>query len=333
MRESLYQLPVIGYLVKWLALQLRLPVRIEQIYARQDHMETWQLDLARLAGRVEEQKAELAALRQQLAELDSDLQGAKRQQRAAISAMAPSASPGKSAEPAGAANLDLYYLEFENKFRGSEAMVAERLKGYQPFIDELVRSGKQLPAMDLGCGRGEWLSLLKQNGIKATGVDLNTLMIEHCKAKSLDVTYGDALAALKAVPDGSLMLVSGFHIVEHLSFSDLMSLLEEAYRCLCIGGLAIFETPNPESLHVSMHNFYVDPTHKSPIPPVSLEFMLERSGFKHIDGLRFNVPPPGDAAEEAAVDRLPGSLKGPLRAGTDYALVARKGMRAAASPK
>jgi len=174
------------------------------------------------------------------------------------------------------------YLEFEASFRGSPELVRERLKRNLDYF-QFDPEQPSLPVLDLGCGRGEWLQLLKEEGIRAIGVDSNTAMIESCKQAGLEVHMGDALQYLAALPANSLGGLTAFHIIEHLPLGVLVRLIDEARRVVCPGGVVIFETPNPENLITGACNFYVDPTHRNPLPPALVAFLLKARGFERVE--------------------------------------------------
>ena len=117
--------------------------------------------------------------------------------------------------------------------------------------------------LDIGCGRGEWLELLKKERIQARGVDRNRVFVEQCRRIDLEVEEQDALAYLGSVPDRSLSVITSFHLVEHLGFEELIRLLDEMIRALKPGGLLILETPDPENFMVGSYSFYADPTHRN----------------------------------------------------------------------
>lgn len=219
------------------------------------------------------------------------------------------------------ARLDAFYLAFEDAMRGSEDDIRAGL-GYYLETIAAVTAVCDGPVLDLGCGRGEWLSLLRDNGYAARGIDLSPTMVDICRAKGLDATLADALSALRAIPDASLSVVSGFHIIEHLPFPILFAVFEESYRVLQPGGLALFETPNPENLLVGAHTFYHDPTHRHPLTPSSMEFLARFHGFGPIDFARLRPYPPEALVkvDSQAADRFNGHLYGPQ----DYAILARK---------
>jgi len=183
---------------------------------------------------------------------------------------------------------DNFYRAFEDKHRGSRELIKERLKVYLPFIEPFknIYKKEELKVLDLGCGRGEWIELVSENGFKALGVDIDDGMLQACKTLNLDVIHIDALEFLKKSPDDSFVVVSGFHIAEHLQFDVLQNLTKEALRVLKPGGLLILETPNPENIRVATVNFWTDPTHIRPLPPLLLSFLTEHYGFERVKTLR-----------------------------------------------
>jgi SAM-dependent methyltransferase len=176
--------------------------------------------------------------------------------------------------------IDAFYVAFENEFRGDRDLIKDRLRFYLPIIERVKAATGTALAVDVGCGRGEWLELLQEQGYAATGVDLNRCMIEECRSRGLKVELADAISYLRHVPPESLSLVTGFHIVEHLPFNQLFHLFQESMRVLVPGGMAIFETPNPECHYVSKYSFYLDPTHRNPVPQELLCFAARQAGFR-----------------------------------------------------
>jgi O-antigen chain-terminating methyltransferase len=184
-----------------------------------------------------------------------------------------------------------FYRAFEDKFRGSRELIKSRLLIYRPLVEALKKINSQPSAIDLGCGRGEWLELLSEWGVDARGVDLDQAMLSVSQSFGLNVTHADALSTLRGLPDNSQLLVSGFHIAEHLSFSILQDLVEQSLRVLKPGGVLILETPNPENFSVAAVNFYLDPTHQRPIPPKLLSFLPEYYGFLRVHVWRLQEQP------------------------------------------
>ena len=211
-----------------------------------------------------------------------------------------------------------FYRAFEDCHRGSRELIRERQHIYVPFITPLKAIYPERKALDLGCGRGEWLEILVKYGFLPLGVDLDSGMLEACHELGLPVQLGDALSTLKSLPDESQTVVSGFHIAEHIPFEDLKVLVAEALRVLKPAGLLILETPNAENLVVGAQNFYLDPTHERPIPHLLLGFLTEYSGFKRSKLLRMQEPP-------SLVGNGPVDLMSVLGgASPDYAIVAQK---------
>ncbi len=187
--------------------------------------------------------------------------------------------------------LDALYVSFEDHFRGTRSEIQQHLHVYLPHLRQAGVGGDEDPILDIGCGRGEWLELLTQQGLVARGLDRNRVMVAECRERGLLVDEADVLVGLRALPDASLGAVTGFHIIEHLPLAMLVSLLDEALRVVRPGGLLILETPNPENLRVSGYNFYFDPTHRHPLPPLLSQFLLEGRGWTPVEILRLNPYP------------------------------------------
>lgn len=192
-------------------------------------------------------------------------------------------------------DLDDFYVKFENRFRGTEDDIKERLKTYLPILKKLKLNFSKEPLLDIGCGRGELLALLKENDIRAIGLDINETMVKECLDKGFEAVQSEALDYLMKQKTGSIGAITGFHIVEHIPFNFLLRLFEECHRVLTPGGVVIFETPNPENIHVGSLSFYYDPSHLHPLPPDVLAFAIENRGFEKVDILRLH--PKGDGNE------------------------------------
>ena len=221
------------------------------------------------------------------------------------------------------------YKAFEDLHRGSHELIKSRLGVYLPFI-EVVKSiypptassstaNEGIEALDLGCGRGEWLELLKEQRVSAEGIDLDDDMLGACRAQGLKVATGDAVAYLQSLPNNSRSVISGFHIAEHLSLDHLKILVEESLRVLKPAGLLILEAPNTENLVVGTSSFYLDPTHQRPLPSQLLTFLTDYFGFARSKLLRLQEP-------ALLRDELtPVSLFNVLSAvSPDYAVIAQK---------
>lgn len=214
---------------------------------------------------------------------------------------------------------DNFYKAFEDQFRGSRELIKERLRAYQPFIENLQNIDQSASALDLGCGRGEWLEILGELKLNASGIDLDDGMLSDCRKLGLKVEQGNALTKLCAQADNSLVLISGFHLAEHLSNADLQALVKEAYRALKPGGLLILETPNTENISVATINFYFDPSHLRPIPAKLLQFLTLHFGFvrSKIIGLQ-------ESADLRDGAQAPSLFQVLNDASPDYAVIAQK---------
>ena len=177
----------------------------------------------------------------------------------------------------------LFYSAFEARFRGTSELIKDRLKIYKNIL--LKSDGAVL---DLGCGRGEWLSLLRQWGINATGIDSDPEMIRICRDQNLKVIMDDIFVSLDRYEDNSIGVISAFHVIEHLPFKMVIQLLTGCKRILKAGGFIILETPNSENIIVGSSDFYLDPTHLRPLPAKLLNFAAEYYGFQDCTVLRIN---------------------------------------------
>lgn len=168
------------------------------------------------------------------------------------------------------------YKDFEDVFRGCETDIKSRLKKYLKFVIPKEK------VVDLGCGRGEFLELLKEKRIESVGIDSNKDMINTCKKKNLNVYHGDIFNQLNRFKDDSLGTITAFQVIEHLNFRDIARLINICYKKLKKQGVLIFETPNPNNLSIFYNSFYKDPSHIKPISHSVLEFLFEKNGFnKH----------------------------------------------------
>jgi SAM-dependent methyltransferase len=167
---------------------------------------------------------------------------------------------------------ELSQRSFADLFRGPEERVRERQR---PYIALLAGHA---PLLDVGCGRGELLDLAREEGIEARGVDIDQSMVEHCRAKGLEVELADAVEALERADDGSLGAVFSAQVIEHIPHADLVRLLQLARRKLKPAGLFVAETVNPHAGH-ALKAFWVDPTHQHPLFPEAVLALCQESGF------------------------------------------------------
>jgi len=227
--------------------------------------------------------------------------------------------------PAGRPQLfsDVLYCDFESQFRGSEEEIKERVRFYIPRLEELGLGSPQMPIVDIGCGRGEWLDILRERRLLAYGVDGNSSMIATCREKGLAVEEQDGIQHLQSLPAASVGAITAFHFVEHLPFAALLSFIDEVLRVLKPGGLALFETPNPDNLLVGACTFYLDPTHQRPLPSGLLKFVMQSRGFSSIEVLALHPYPSSYHLDQAAGPAAQ-VLNERLFGCQDYALLALK---------
>ncbi|MBF0529414.1 MAG: methyltransferase domain-containing protein [Deltaproteobacteria bacterium] len=216
--------------------------------------------------------------------------------------------------------MNVLYLSFEDRFRGTQEEIKNRQKNYLPYVEAACSGMDFAPILDVGCGRGEWLELLKENGYGAKGVDINRAMISMCSDRGLEVVEAEAVEYLRQLENNSVRVITGFHIIEHLSVKTLLALFDESFRVLVSGGMVIFETPNPENLIVGACNFYYDLTHKRPLPPESTRFIIEQRGFKDTQILRLNMPKTPEHIGVQSVD----AVLDIMYSAQDYAIIGYK---------
>lgn len=234
------------------------------------------------------------------------------------------ASRNTPSAPAQSADIDpCFYLALEERFRGTPDNIRERLTDYLPLLRGntlLQQPGHCI--VDLGCGRGEWLRLLRDEGYNTLGIDLSPINTAMCQEASLEVITGDAINWLSQQPDASISCITGFHIIEHLEFSLLRTLFEQSMRVLQPGGILILETPNPENLVTGITHFHTDPTHLNPLPPALIEFMADYYGYADIEILRLHpIPDEYQIHEDSETARRCNQY---FYSAQDYALVATR---------
>lgn len=357
--RRLYRLPLIGYLLETTAAVARLPALLRSqrqleshLLAQQELLTTYLNDLRerttedsqtlsqemsqltkeqqnfstlhhqQVVGLFREQRELAERLRFFKEELDGQLaqlvDETKRQHPSAVArAKDESIQPPLSADD-GPAGMEELLAAFTEQFRGDREKVKEGLRVYLPLVREATVKGE---IVDLGCGRGEWLELLREEGFDGRGIDTNPVLVAENRERGLNVSRGEALSHLRALPDNSLGVVTAFHLIEHLSFAALIQLLDEIRRTLWPGGLLIFETPNPKNLVVGACNFYSDPTHYKPLFPETVQFLLHHRGFTdtRVQYLNPVAGSPFDDASESG-RALDGWFYGPR----DFAIIGRK---------
>lgn len=184
------------------------------------------------------------------------------------------------------ASIDSYkYVGFEDRFRGSQEDIRARLMTYLPYFEGAS------DVLDLGCGRGEFLGLLRERGVRARGLDVNHEMVEVCRERGLDVAEGDAVSYLRGLPDGALGGLVAAQVVEHLEPGYLMELLELSYHKLRPGSHIILETINPACWFAFFSSYIRDITHVRPLHPDTLGYFISASGFQQVT-VKYSAPYP-----------------------------------------
>ncbi|MGA9566858.1 MAG: methionine biosynthesis protein MetW [Candidatus Korobacteraceae bacterium] len=178
---------------------------------------------------------------------------------------------------------DFDYFAFEDIYRGDEDAIRQRQKAYLEYF-----RGRQ-NVLDVGCGRGEFLELLRDNHISAKGVELGTDQYLLCHEKGLDVVRQDLFAYLESLPNESLGGLFSAQVIEHLTASDQLRYVALAHQKTMPGSPVIFETINAQCVWAVMRNFFLDPTHVRPVHPETLKFAMESVKFKDVE-IRFSSP-------------------------------------------
>ncbi len=180
---------------------------------------------------------------------------------------------------------EAHYVAFEECFRGSSAELRRKLSDYVPYFRGSA------PVLDVGCGRGEFLELLREAGVEGHGVDGNAEMIGRCRERGLSAEVGDAIEFVARQEGASLGGIFAAQLVEHLPPRLLSKFLESCHRALRPGGRLVLETVNPRSLIALVEAFYRDLTHEKPLHPETLAFALRAAGFRDVE-LRYSSPVP-----------------------------------------
>jgi O-antigen chain-terminating methyltransferase len=242
----------------------------------------------RYEAQVNEVRTTLSVMQRAVATLKRELE-----QRGAA-AVGSAASPLlEGPSPSDSGSLNSYkYVGFEDQFRGSPKEIRDRMATYVSYFTGLR------DVLDVGCGRGEFLDLLREQGIPARGVDLNDEMAAICQSRGLQATSGDALGYLLAQPDGSLGGLFAAQVVEHLQPDYLMRLLDTAYHKLRPGSKIVLETINPACWYAFFSSYIRDVTHVRPLHPDTLRYLLVASGFQRVD-IRYSAPFPDESKLQA----------------------------------
>ena len=214
----------------------------------------------------------------------------------------PAAATPNAGSPATQSDStdDYKYVGFEDQFRGSDESVAAKLSEYVPIFAGAT------DVIDLGCGRGEFLVALRSAGVRARGVDTNADMVAVARERGLAVAKADALAYVNGLADESIGGIIAAQVVEHLSASYLMRLLDSSRRALRPGAPIVFETINPACWYAFFSSYIRDLTHVHPVHPETLQYLLRASGFERVE-IRYREPVP--ATEKLKATAVPEDVR------------------------
>ena len=173
-------------------------------------------------------------------------------------------------------DLGINYFVFEDRFRGTRAIIKNRQTAFLKYFEGCRN------VLDIGCGRGEFLELMKEQGIGARGVDLDETMVDYCRMRGLEVELKDAISYLEGFEDGSLDGIFIDQVVEHMEPGYLIRLLQLCHQKMQYGFYLITDTVNPLSFF-SFANFYIDLTHIRPVHPETLKFLFDNAGFRELE--------------------------------------------------
>ena len=177
--------------------------------------------------------------------------------------------------------LDINYFIFNDLYGGTEQNQKEI---YSQFL-EYFNNCKNV--LDIGCGRGVFLELLKEREIPSYGIECNEDLIFYCKRKGLTVILDDAISHLEKLKDKSLDGIFIAHVLEHLSSTEVYSIIKICYEKLQYGSYLVIATPNIQNILVSSNFFYLDPTHKNHLHPEVLKFFLNSSGYRNLKDIYY----------------------------------------------
>lgn len=327
-KKAIVKIPVVGYLLRLGVTFVQLPryvARFQDTFHKNiTEIDNLKQKTTRANAKIIEliennamMESELATAHRKLSELKIDTE--KNQSKSTKGNIPAKISSSQSNILADDHSLDDFYVSFEDTFRGSEQVILERLQVYVPYFKALKINSAKTPVLDIGCGRGEFLELMKSNKLDAIGLDLNETMVKLSVKRGFKATQANAISYMADQKAKSFSAITGFHIVEHIHFSELLQLFKESYRALENDGFVLFETPNPENLSVGAFSFYYDPSHLRPIPPEFLKFCLTYVGFKKVE-----IIPLRPALEVTYDDDVINSTVKKLFGPQDYAVIGYK---------
>jgi len=310
-------------------------IRFESLLVHYLGTVTAYIDTKDRAAGGNELRERIGLIEQRIAAMKRVLERGDERSPAASAPRAPAPPEGVHSEVFGSDLDSVTYVGFEDKFRGSPAEIRGRIADYVPLFASASN------VLDVGCGRGEFLELLKARGVKARGIDVNRGMVDICRERGLDVTQSDAVSDLAVQSDGSVGGLVALQVVEHFEPAYLLKFLELAHRALKPGAPLVLETINPACWMAFFESYIRDLTHQRPLHPDTLRYLVQASGFTSVD-VQFRAPiGAGDRLERVAanpaiaadpalaklatvLDANADKLNARLFSSADYAVIARR---------
>jgi 2-polyprenyl-3-methyl-5-hydroxy-6-metoxy-1,4-benzoquinol methylase len=223
-------------------------------------------------------------------------------------------NPGAATPPDVQAVPALDYSRFAERFRGPEEHVRKNVEFYKPFFADCDN------VLDIGCGRGEFLGLMRDRDIAARGIDLSEESVAQCRQNGLNAEVADLFSWLPAQPEQQFDGIFSSQVVEHLDPRRLPEMIRLCAASLRRGGILAIETPNPQCLAIFATHFYLDPTHTRPIPHPLMAFYMEEAGLGQMEVHELSTAV--DSMPELA--ELPEEFRKRFFGGLDYAIIGRK---------
>jgi len=218
-------------------------------------------------------------------------------------------APGTTAEmpvsaPSTSVMPDAFYWRFEAALRGSPESIKAKLEQYRGLADELRGTAAGSPLwLDLGCGEGQFLSMLRDWGWRVLGMDISPQAVQACVEQGFEAVVG-ALPDFLASYDGEPPLgMSAIQVVEHLDPSAWLPTLQFARPILAPGGAFVIETINPLNVDALVTWFFGDITHTWPANPETLRVMAGFAGFDRVEIRLMNEDAQGRPQDYALIAR------------------------------
>ena len=298
-KRKIYRIPLIGYLIRWGVNLILLPKRFNDFQRGYDFI-NYQIKLLNLrADNIEQQLEKLKDDQGKIfveIKTVSEINHSEREKRQiALQKIEAQIKDWQKVEQSlnwekrrTKETLDEFYVEYnEELLPDSRENVMQRTQIYIERLNQYFSQEQKenLKIVDLGCGECEWLELLQENGYMAIGIDNNTQVVKKVRKSfpQFKIEEENAFDYLKQCENTSLNVITSFHMVEHLEIIEIIELIQEAFRVLKKGGVLILETPNPQNILIASYYFYLDPTHKKPLPPELLEFLVKQNGFSEVE--------------------------------------------------